>query len=170
MKKLLLSAIIMCGSLIAHGAAFVITQGNYIDGSASTQVVAGTNATVSKVLSGATNYYNLPNVAYNTNMWPAIPLVSSLNVTPWRYAAVQCLTGTNLGDTLVVRFAASVDNTHWTSNMFSFTVPSQATFANVATNLDALGFPFWALQSIENKGASNVVGLTLPMVVKATAP
>jgi hypothetical protein len=171
MKKILSALAIGAATLIAYGAAYIPVQGNYIDGSGGTnQIVAGTNPVVSTVINGATNYYNLPNVAYSTNSWPSQVLISPLNTTPWRYIAINVQTLTNLGDKVVFRYAASVDNSHWTSNMFVFSIPASASFANVSTNLDSLGFPFWALQSIENVSASNVVGLIHIPVAKATAP
>lgn len=171
MKKIsILTALFAAAAMFVHGAAFIYTPGQYIDGTTNVQVLAGTNATVGTVPASSTNYYNLPNVANNTNYWPAIPFPPSLNTTPWRYVGIQVLTTTNLGDKLTFRYAASVDNSHWTSNAFSFTTGPGATAPSLLTNLDALGFPFWSLQAIENPSASNVVGLVHQVSPKATAP
>jgi hypothetical protein len=154
-------AVALSVPLIVHAISFIGVTGQYIDGSTNTVVIAGTNATVATVLGATTNFFNLPNVTYNTNNWPAIGIPNYNNLQAWHYAGIQVQTTTNLGDDVTVRMAVSGDNSHWTSNFFVFKVPKGASFANVATNLESYGFPFVAMQAIENPSASNVVGLLI---------
>ena len=164
-------AFALCASLvtafIVHAKSYIAVTGNYVDGSTNVVVVAGTNIVVSSVLNGATNYFNMPNAASpSTNAWPAIIFPNTLNVDAWHYAGIQVVTSTNLGDDVILRFAASCDASHWTSNTFVFKVPKSASIGNVITNLESYGFPYYAFQSIENVSASNVTGLAVIITPK----
>ena len=167
------AALTAVAALIAHGAAFISVQGQYIDGSASTNViVAGTNVAVSTVPALTTNFFNLPNVANNTNEWPLIAFPPAFNPTPFRYVGMYANFTNIMTNSLIFRFAGSPDYSHWVSNVFWFAVSNNAANVTVPmwTNLDTLGFPFFALQQIENLGATNATGVQLIVVPKATSP
>lgn len=172
-SRLLLATSAFCilhSALPAHAAGnYLAPQGIYIDGSTSTVTVGGTNLIVGVCLPSTTNYFNLNGAngsQADTNAWPKLGFTLGRDEgSPSRILAIQtqfACGGTSAGQE-TLRFAGSVDGSHWQTNpcplIWNITA-NGTTQVQTLTNFDTGGYPFFTLFSRENTNAASTAFMT----------